>query len=175
MTLHIVDSRVRATGRIIEFIEVDIEDDDGTLHKRDVIRHPGGVGVVPFTGEDVFLVRQYRVAMDAPVLEIPAGKLEPGEDVGLAASRELKEELGMTGRLRSIGSLLVSPGYTDERIHLYVAEDIVAGTRQPDGAEEHEAEIVQIPLRRALSMVEDGQIVDAKSQIALLRLERSLS
>lgn len=81
----------------------------------------------------------------------------------------------MTGHLKPLGSLLVSPGYTDERVHLFVADDIVAGNRQPDGAEEHEAEIVQIPLRQALAMVDDGQIVDAKSQIALLRLERSLS
>lgn len=175
MTLRIVDSRTRATGRIIDFVEVDIQGDDGVVHQRDVVRHPGGVGVVPVIGSDVVLVRQYRVAMDEPVLEIPAGKLERGEDPHAAAERELEEELGMTGRLQRIGSLLVSPGYTDERIHLFVADDIVAGSRNPDGAEEHEAEIVRLPLQRALAMVEDGQIVDAKSQIALLRLERSIS
>lgn len=175
MTLRIVDSRVRATGHIIDFVEVDIQGDDGVVHQRDVVRHPGGVGVVPVIGSDVVLVRQYRVAMDEPVLEIPAGKLDRGEDPQAAAARELEEELGMTGRLGRLGSLLVSPGYTDERIHLFVADDIVAGSRRPDGAEEHEAEIVQLPLQEALAMVEDGQIVDAKSQIALLRLERSTS
>ena len=175
MTLRIVDSRVRATGHIIDFVEVDIQGEDGVVHHRDVVRHPGGVGVIPLIGSDVVLVRQYRVAMDEPVLEIPAGKLERGEEPEPAAARELEEELGMTGRLSRLGSLLVSPGYSDERIHLFVADDIVAGSRSPDGAEEHEAEMVQLPLQRALAMVDDGQIVDAKSQIALLRLERSIS
>ena len=175
MTLRIVDSRVRATGHIIDFVEVDIQGEDGVVHHRDVVRHPGGVGVIPLIGSDVVLVRQYRVAMDEPVLEIPAGKLERGEEPEPAAARELEEELGMTGRLSGLGSRVVSPGYTDERIHLFVADDIVAGSRSPDGAEEHEAEMVQLPLQRALAMVDDGQIVDAKSQIALLRLERSIS
>lgn len=173
MSFRIVGSETRATGAIVEFLDVTLEGPDGAMHSRDVIRHPGGVGVVPMVGDDVVLVRQYRVALDRPILEIPAGRLEPGEDPELAGRRELVEELGMHGRLMSLGALHVSPGYTDEIIHLFAAVDIVASDREPHGAEEVEAEVVQLPLTEALEMVGDGRITDAKTQIALMRVERS--
>jgi ADP-ribose pyrophosphatase len=173
VNFRIVGSETRATGAIIEFLDVALRGPDGSVHSRDVIRHPGGVGVVPLVGDDVVLVRQYRVALDRPILEIPAGRLEPGEPPETAGERELVEELGMRGRLVSLGSLHVSPGYTDEIIHLFAAVDIVASDREPHGAEELEAEVIQLPLTEALQMVGDGRITDAKTQIALLRLERS--
>jgi ADP-ribose pyrophosphatase len=173
VNFRIVGSRTRASGAIVEFLEVDLQDPAGAVHSRDVIRHPGGVGVLPILGEDVVLVRQYRVALDTPLLEIPAGRLEPGEEPRAAAQRELSEELGMTGTLVGLGSLHVSPGYTDEIIHLFAAVDIVAANREPEGAEELEAEIVRLALRDALEMVADGRITDAKTQIALMRMERS--
>ncbi len=173
MTFRIVGNETRATGAIIEFHDVALEGPDGAVHSRDVIRHPGGVGVLPMMGDDVVLVRQYRVALDRPILEIPAGRLEPGEAPELAGQRELSEELGMRGRLVSLGALHVSPGYTDEIIHLFAAVDIVASDREPHGAEELEAEIVRLPLEHALEMVGDGRITDAKTQIALMRVERS--
>ncbi len=173
MNFRIVGSETRATGAIIDFLDVALQGPDGSVHSRDVIRHPGGVGVVPLIGDDVVLVRQYRVALDRPILEIPAGRLEPTESPETAGERELVEELGMRGRLVSLGALHVSPGYTDEIIHLFAAVDIVASDREPHGAEELEAEVIRLPLTEALQMVGDGRITDAKSQIALLRLERS--
>jgi ADP-ribose pyrophosphatase len=173
VNFRIVGNETRATGAIIEFLDVALQGPDGSIHRRDVIRHPGGVGVLPILGDEVVLVRQYRVALDRPILEIPAGRLEPGEPPEIAGRRELVEELGMQGRLLSLGSLHVSPGYTDEIIHLFAAADIVASDREPHGAEELEAEVVRLPLTEALEMVEDGRITDAKTQIALLRLERS--
>ena len=173
MNFRIVGSETRATGAIIEFLDIALQGPDGAVHSRDVIRHPGGVGVVPIVGEDVVLVRQYRVALDRPILEIPAGRLEPGEAPAIAGERELVEELGMTGRLVPLGALHVSPGYTDEIIHLFAAVDIVESDREPHGAEELEAEVIRLPLTEALQMVGDGRITDAKTQIALMRLERS--
>ena len=173
MNFRIVGDETRATGAIIEFLDVALQGPDGEVHSRDVIRHPGGVGVLPILGDDVVLVRQYRVALDRPVLEIPAGRLEPDEEPLAAGERELTEELGMRGRLMSLGELHVSPGYTDEIIHLFAAVDIVASDREPHGAEEVEAEVVQLPLTEALEMVGDGRITDAKTQIALMRVERS--
>jgi ADP-ribose pyrophosphatase len=173
VSFRIVGHETRATGAIVEFVDVALEGPDGEVHSRDVIRHPGGVGVVPILGDDVVMVRQYRVALDRPLLEIPAGRLEPGEDPQVAGERELVEELGMRGRLVSLGALHVSPGYTDEIIHLFAAVDIVASDREPHGAEEVEAQVVRLPLTEALEMVADGRITDAKSQIALMRVERS--
>lgn len=173
MNFRIVGNETRATGAIIEFIDVALEGPDGAVHSRDVIRHPGGVGVLPILGDDVVLVRQYRVALDRPILEIPAGRLEPDESPKAAGRRELAEELGMEGRLEPLGALHVSPGYTDEIIHLFAAVDIVASDREPEGAEELEAEVVRLPLTEALEMVGDGRITDAKTQIALMRVERS--
>lgn len=172
MNFRIVGDETRATGTIIEFLDVALQGPDGEIHSRDVIRHPGGVGVLPILGADVVLVRQYRVALDRPILEIPAGRLEPGERPQAAGERELVEELGMTGRLVSLGGLHVSPGYTDEFIHLFAAVDIVTSDREPHGAEEVDAEIIQLPLEEALEMVGDGRITDAKTQIALMRVER---
>lgn len=173
MNFRIVGNETRATGAIIEFVDVSLEAPDGSVHSRDVIRHPGGVGVLPILGDDVVLVRQYRVALDRPMLEVPAGRLEPGEAPEVAGERELVEELGMHGRLVSLGALHVSPGYTEEIIHLFAAVDIVASEREPEGAEELEAEVVRLRFDEALEMVEDGRITDAKTQIALLRVERS--
>jgi ADP-ribose pyrophosphatase len=173
VNFRIVGNETRATGAIIEFLDVALQGPDGSVHSRDVIRHPGGVGVLPILGDDVVLVRQYRVALDRPILEIPAGRLEPGEAPEIAGRRELVEELGMAGRLLSLGPLHVSPGYTDEIIHLFAAVDIVASDREPHGAEELEAEVIRLPLTEALEMVGDGRITDAKTQIALLGLERS--
>ena len=173
MNFRIVGEQTRATGAIIDFLDVSLQAPDGIIHARDVIRHPGGVGVLPIMGEDVVLVRQYRVALDRPILEIPAGRLEPGEAPETAGQRELVEEMGMRGRLVSLGALHVSPGYTDEIIHLFAAVDIVESDREPHGAEELEADVLRLPFLEALEMAEDGRITDAKTQIALMRVERS--
>ncbi len=172
VSFRIVGRQTRASGIIIDFERVDIEDGDGDVHPRDVIRHPGGVGIVAVHDGDLHLVRQYRVAIDSPVLEIPAGKLDEGEEPIAAARRELVEELGMEANLVPLGSMIVSPGYTDEIIHLYEATDIVIGRRDPRGAEERTAEVVRIPMTEALERVDRGEITDAKTQIALMRWER---
>lgn len=172
MSFRIVGRETRASGIIVDFERVDIEDGDGDIHHRDVIRHPGGVAIVAVHDGELYLVRQYRVAIDLPVLEIPAGKLDHGEDPMAAARRELAEELGMTANLDRLGSMIVSPGYTDEIIHLYEAVDIVTGGRDPRGAEERTAEVVRMPVTEALERIDRGDITDAKTQIALMRWER---
>ena len=138
---------------------------------RDVIRHRGGVGVLPVWGEEVTLISQYRVAVGEDVLEIPAGKLEEGDVSQVeAASRELWEETGLrAGRLVDLGEILPSPGYTDERIRLFAARDLAWGERRPDGAEEREARVITVKTGDAIRMVESGRIRDAKTVVALLR------
>lgn len=161
-------------GVFVRLERITLRAPDGSLHPRDVLRHPGGVGVLAVDDGRVWLVRQYRVALGRPVLEIPAGKLDVADELPLAAAqRELREELGMTAsEWESLGSLDPSPGYTDEVIQLFAASGIVADARRPQGAEEVEAEIVAMTVDEALAMVDDGTITDAKSQIALLRWSR---
>lgn len=161
-------------GIFVRLERVTLRAPDGSLHPRDVLRHPGGVGVLPVHEGRVWLVRQFRVALGRPVLEIPAGKLDVANESPLAAAkRELGEELGMeASQWEPMGSLTPSPGYTDEVIQLFAASGIVADARRPQGAEEVEAEIVEMTVDEALAMVDDGTITDAKSQIALLRWSR---
>lgn len=161
-------------GVIVRLERVDLATPDGTIHPRDVVRHPGGVGVLAVHEGRTWLVRQYRVALGRPLLEIPAGKRDvTGEEPLALARRELAEELGMEAEhWESLGTMEPSPGYCDEVIHLFAASGIVAASRQPDGAEEHEAEIVEMTVAEALEAVDDGRITDAKTQIALLRWAR---
>jgi ADP-ribose pyrophosphatase len=161
-------------GLFIRLERLSLRAPDGTLHPRDVLRHPGGVAVLPVDGDRVWLVKQYRVALDRHILEIPAGKRDvSGEPPIETARRELAEELGMVAaEWVSLGTMAPSPGYTDEIIHLFAAGGIVAGTRKPDGAEEMEAEVVEMSLEDALTGIDDDVITDAKTQIALLRWSR---
>jgi ADP-ribose pyrophosphatase len=128
------------------------------------------VAVLPIEGDRVWLISQWRTAVDAQVLEVPAGKLDPNDRyLPAAAARELAEEVGATAEeLIFLTSMFPSPGYTDEVIHIYAARGLTFGDRTPDGAEEHEAKVVSLPLGEALRSIETGEIRDSKTQIALL-------
>jgi len=133
----------------------------------DVLRHPGAAAVVPFLSPtEVLLIRQYRHATGGTILEVPAGKLD-GEDPAVCAARELEEEAGQrAGRLERLGAIWTTPGFTDEKIHLFAAFDL---TPVPQRLESDEViELVRMPLARALALVWDGEIADAKSALALL-------
>ncbi len=152
-----------------------IESPDGTTFERIVIEHPGAVAVVPLDGDDVVMLSQYRAACSDTILEIPAGKLDQdGEDHQDAARRELAEETGYTGgNLHHLTDLWTSVGFCDERISIFVAEDVVPGIRRPIGPEEMAAEVVRMPLDRALELVSSGAIADAKTVVGLLLAARS--
>ncbi|GAB6043754.1 NUDIX domain-containing protein [Endothiovibrio diazotrophicus] len=135
----------------------------------ELVRHPGGAAVVALNevGE-VCLIRQYRHAGGGWIWELPAGKLEPGEPPEVTARRELEEEAGVrAGRWDALGSLLSTPGFCDERIHLYLARDL---TPVPTAHEEHEhIEVHWRPLDDAVAQAMSGEIDDAKTIIGLLR------
>lgn len=136
---------------------------------REVVEHRGAVAAVPLLPDgSVLLVRQYRHAIGAALLEIPAGTLEPGEDAGAALQRELSEEIGMrAGEVRHLVSFLPSPGFLTEAVHVFLARDL---SPHPLPAEEEDIEVVRLPLTEAQAMVLRGEIRDAKSIIALLWL-----
>ena len=169
-----VSVRVLGSGVFLKLEEVRLRSPEGSEVVRDIVRHPGGVAVLPLDGDDVWLIRQHRAALGISIDEIPAGKLDPSDvDLESAARRELAEELGATAaRLTYLTALAPSPGYTDEVIHVFVAQDLTFSDRNPDGAEEVEATVFSLPLALLRDRVERGEVIDAKTQLAVLHWNR---
>ena len=145
---------------------------NGRTVELDIVRHPGASAVVPFVSVDeILLIRQYRHAAGGSILEVPAGKLDPGDTPESCAARELEEEAGRSaGRLEKLASILTTPGFTDEVIHLFAAFDLdPVPTRH-----EHDEVIELVPMRldHALELVWKGTLRDAKSALALIHAAR---
>ncbi|WP_223066576.1 NUDIX hydrolase [Paenibacillus caui] len=153
-------------GKIISLQIDTVELPDGTQATREVVKHPGAVAVLAVHEGKLLLVDQYRQAMGRCELEIPAGKLEQGEDPMDAARRELEEETGYRcGNIRLLHSFYTSPGFADEVIHLYVAENLTAGSFSPD--EDEFLEIHKVTLEEAQQFIAEGRIADAKTLLAV--------
>ena len=132
-----------------------------------ILHHPGAAAVVPFLDrERIILLRQFRHAAGGTIWEVPAGKLDAGEDPASCAARELAEETGYrAGRLERTGMILTTPGFTDERIHLFCAFELSPGATAHEHNEVIRTEVV--PLRQALEMIDRGEISDGKTIAAL--------
>jgi ADP-ribose pyrophosphatase len=132
------------------------------------------VALVAFDRDNnVLLVRQFRMAANRILLEIPAGTLEKGEDPEACAIRELQEETGYKpGQIESIGGIYTAPGYTTEFIHLFIATDL--SESKLDADDDENIEVVRMPLAQALALIENGEIADGKSAAGLLRAARKL-
>lgn len=160
-------------GRLVKLDVHTVTLPDGSTHQREVVDHPGAVAMVALDAGDVLLVRQYRPGTRGPIVELPAGTLEPGEAPELAAVRELQEEIGYRpGKLVSMGGVYVAPAYTSEYIYLYLATDLTPS--HLDGDDDEFIEVVRLPLVDALRQVESGTLNDAKTITALLRVARHL-
>jgi ADP-ribose pyrophosphatase len=158
---------------VVHLVVLDVALPDGGTAKRELVRHPGAVAVVPLIGDDVLMVRQFRVAAGRVMLEVPAGTLNPGEDPRLCAERELQEETGFRpGQLESLGGIFVAPGYTTEFIHLFLATDLLESRLEMD--DDEFIELVRMPLENVLAMIDRGEIEDGKSTSALLKVARRL-
>jgi len=168
-----VTRRLVHAGRAIQVYVEEARLPNGRVVELDVLRHPGASAVVPFvSGQDVLLIRQYRHAAGGTILEVPAGKLD-GEDPAVCAARELEEEAGQrAGRLEKLGWIWTTPGFTDEKIHLFAAFDL---TPVPQRLEHDEViELLRVPLARALDMIWSGELTDAKSALALIHAAHRL-
>ena len=139
---------------------------------REIIRHPGAVCVLPLTDDgDVIFVNQFRYALNKVTLEVPAGKLEKGEDPKEAALRELSEETGITAKnIVHIGDLYTTPALIDEVIHMYIATDLTQGEQHLDYDEF--VNTLKIPLSKAVDMVMAGEIKDSKTQTIILKADK---
>ncbi|OGU12002.1 MAG: ADP-ribose pyrophosphatase [Gemmatimonadetes bacterium RIFCSPLOWO2_12_FULL_68_9] len=170
-----VETRRAYTGRLIN-VDVDtVQAPDGSTLKLELVRHPGAAAVVPLlsdpagTDPQVLLIQQYRYAAGGPIWEVPAGVLEPGETPEECARRELLEETGARAeRIEYLTTIYTTPGFTDERIHLFLATGITAGEPRPMSDEFLVVEAK--PLSRVLEMIRDRVVVDGKSIVALLYL-----
>lgn len=157
-------------GSLIRVARETFEDPGGERFDREVVHHPGAVVVVPLSERDtVLMVRQYRAAVGAELLEVPAGKRDvAGEPTEVTAQRELAEEVGrQAGRLELLARFYNSPGFCDEHTWLYLARDLREVPTDRQGAEERRMTVEEIPLADTPRLVAAGEIVDAKSIVGL--------
>ena len=161
------------SGRVVNLDVDTVQYPDGSTGELEMIRHPGAAAVLPFASDPrgadptVLLIRQYRYAAGGSLLEIPAGRLDPGEEPAACARRELREEIGVTAaRVEPLTTIWTTPGFTDERIHLFWAAELTSGAhaREPDEF----IEVVPTPLSQTLALVRRGEICDGKTVVAIL-------
>ena len=167
-----IDSRTIHEGRVVNLAMDSVRFPDGSTGQLELIRHSGAAAIVPLVGDDddpdVVLLRQFRYAAGGDIFEIPAGRPdregEPWEDV---ARRELEEETGfVAGSLRRLTTIYTTPGFTDERIHIFAATDLTRGTASLD--EDEFVEVITMSLSAAKAAIRDGRIVDGKSICGLM-------
>lgn len=181
LTERVVGSRVVHKGHYMTFRVDTIERADGSRGERDIVGHPGAVSILALDDADrVLMVRQFRLAAGAVLLEIPAGTLDVDqatgatEDPGVASRRELEEETGYrAGSWTKLGSFWTAPGFATELMHLYLAMDLVPADDDRLGPDEDEhLELARVPFADAIAAAERGEIVDAKSLVGLFWLDR---
>jgi ADP-ribose pyrophosphatase len=175
--LRVLRSEKQYTGKIIDLIVDEIEYPSGNRSIREIASHPGGAAVVPvLPGNTIILVRQFRYPIQQFIYELPAGKLNPGEEPAVCAERELEEETGYTGeRWKALTAIYTTPGFCNERLHLFLATNLRKSERGQQ-LEEGEASLTveTFPLPRVLEMIERGEIVDGKTICGIVLAERIL-
>jgi ADP-ribose pyrophosphatase len=171
--MTLVSSERLYTGKVINLDRDSVQFPNGSTGQLEMVRHPGASAVVPFLddprGPDprINLIRQFRHASDTFIWEIPAGRLDPGETPATCAQRELEEEIGMTADvLARLTTIYTTPGFTNEKIHLFMATELKKGTHKREADE-----FLEVHIRRwseVMDMIRTGQIVDGKTLVAIL-------
>jgi ADP-ribose pyrophosphatase len=173
--MTLLSSERQYHGRIVNLDMDRVQFPDGSIGSLEMLRHPGASAVVPFlddpAGPDprVLLIRQFRHAADGVIWEIPAGRLDPGEPPEDCARRELAEETGMRAkRLERLTTIYTTPGFTDEKIHLFLASGLEEGAHHREADEF--LELRPTPWSVTMDLIERGDIMDGKTLVALLYL-----
>ena len=164
-----IECDTKFRGNIIEVRAGTARLEDGHVAPREVVVHGGGVGIAPLLGDCVLLVRQYRIAVGHTLLELPAGRLEPGEEPAYRAAIELEEEVGYRpGRLVHVASCYASPGFTNERDHIYLAFDLERTAQRLE--QDERVEVVRLSLDEVARGLEERRFDDGKTIIGLREL-----
>jgi len=168
MQEELIESQTLYRGRVVTLRIDTVRLPNGHIARREIVEHRGAVAIVPLLDENtVLLIRQYRQAVGETLLEIPAGTLEPGEPPDRCAERELQEETGYrAGKLRRLFSQYLAPGYSQEVLHVYLAEQLTPTRQQTD--EDETVELAPTPLEQIAPMILKGEIKDAKTIAGLL-------
>lgn len=155
-------------GKIIKLEKLTVKLPNNKISEREIVRHPGGSVVLPVDDEgNIYLVRQYRKPLERHLYELPAGKLDKGEDPLQCAIRELKEETGLIAReIKLITKIATTPGFSDEILYLYLAKGLKKETYRPD--EDEFLSICKFPINELTTMIEKGEIIDSKTLIGIL-------
>lgn len=173
-TEKIIEETIIYTGKVFTIKEQLVTLENGKNTKREVVIHNGGAGIIPIDNEgNIYLVRQFRIAFESEVLEIPAGKLEKDEDPFFAAKRELKEETGFTSSLfEPLGEIWPTVGFCSEKIYLYLARNLTQGEANLD--EDEFVSMVKIPFSKAVEMCLTGEIKDGKTICGIFKAKEFL-
>ena len=169
LTERTLSSETVYQGKIVTLLVDQAELPNGMQAKREVVLHPGGVAILPLDRDgNVTLVQQYRYPFHQLLLELPAGKLDEGEDHRVAAARELSEETGLeAGELTYLGCILASPGFCSEKLHMYLARGLRRSVSHPD--DDEFLNIVTMPFEELVQKVMDGTLEDAKTVATVLK------
>lgn len=164
-----LNEKIVYDGPIFQVYQGTVSLPNGKTAPRDRIAHNGGAGILPLDENgNIYLVKQYRYGIDKTLLEIPAGKLEPGEDPQKTAEREATEEVGFLPKeITSLGYMYLSPAYLGEITYLYLGRDLIPQKAALD--EDEFLDVVSMPFDEALAMVLSGEITDGKTQTAILK------
>src|SRR5690625_3499540 len=159
-------------GRIINVQIDEVQLPNGRKTNRELVKHPGAVAVIPITKENkIVLIEQYRKPLEKSIIEIPAGKVEKGEDPERTAIRELEEETGYTtGELSFVASFYTSPGFADELMHIFITDELKPLEIPAAKDDDEFIEVMKLTLDEAKQLVEDERIHDAKTNYAILYL-----
>jgi ADP-ribose pyrophosphatase len=161
-------------GRIIDLKVDEIQYDNGTLGYREVAKHPGGAAVVAFIDDKIILVSQFRYPLNKTIYELPAGKLDLSEDPALCAKRELEEETGyISESLIKLGEVVSTPGFCDERLHLFLAKELKPGNKNHEEGE-YGMETHYFTLAEIEEKIVNGEIIDAKTICAIYLAKKHL-
>ena len=174
LTEHKLNSQEVYSGRLLHVRRDEVRLPDGNTSVREYITHPGAVVIIAIADNgELILERQHRYPLHRDFIELPAGKIDPGEETLACAQRELLEETGYTARdWQYVTTVYPCIGYTDERLVYYLARGLAYSGHQPD--EDEFLEIFQLPFERALAMIKSGEICEAKTVVGLFWLEKIL-
>ena len=173
-TEKIISEETIFAGKVFTVKTRQVELENGKIQGREVVLHNGGAAILPIDRDkNVYLIRQYRIAFEEEVLEIPAGKLEKGEDPFFAAVRELEEETGFkSDSFIKLGEYWPTVGYCTERVYLYLANMLSKGETHFDSDEF--ISLVKMPFEKAYEMCMNGELPDGKTQLAILKAKNYL-